>query len=174
MALVEQLPTGSFLRERGISFEVAPHPSAFTAKAEARALGLPADYVLKVVLLRLQDHFAMVVVPASRKIDMNLLMDVISDPQARLATEDEIEAKFPGFELGAIPPLPDLLGVRAYVDPAVFDHEEVAFADGKQTGSIIADPRELFWGQDVYVADVSREPNPWGAWMLEGDIADFG
>ncbi|MEO8322813.1 MAG: YbaK/EbsC family protein [Actinomycetota bacterium] len=173
MALVEQLPAEVHLKERHIRFEVALHRSVHTAKSEANALGLPVAYVLKVVMLRLEDAYAMAVVPASRRIDMNLVTGVIPEG-VRLATEDEIASRFPGFELGALPPLPGLLGVRAFVDPAVFDHHEVAFADGRQTESIIASPRELFWGQDVLVAPISRKPEVWGPWELEGDAIDLG
>jgi Ala-tRNA(Pro) deacylase len=174
MALVEQLPAEAYLREHHIRFEVAPHMGAYTAKSEAKALGLPADYVLKVVLLHVEDGYALAVLPASRRIDMNLVMGVVPDPRVRLATEDEITARFPEFELGAIPPLPALLGVRAYVDPTVFEPDEVAFADGRQTESFIASPRELFWGQDVFVAPISRDPEVWGPWEFEGDAISFG
>lgn len=174
MALVEQLPAEVYLKGQHVRFEVAPHRSAFTAKSEAKALGLPSTCVLKVVVLRLGDAYALAVVPASRKIDMNLVMGVMPFARARLATEGEIESRFPGFELGALPPLPGLLGVRAFVDPAVFDQAEVAFADGRQTESIIASPRELFWGQDVFVAPISREAEEWGPWHSESDALSFG
>jgi Ala-tRNA(Pro) deacylase len=167
MKLVEHLPTEAYLKDREIRFEMALHPGTYTARAEAKALGLPADHVLKAVVLRHDRGYAIAVVPASRKIDMNLLTAAIPDPHVRLATEGEIDAKFPGFDLGALPPLPGFLGVRAYVDPLVFDHDEVAFADGRQTESILADPRELFWGQDVFVAPISREPEVLGPWALK-------
>lgn len=162
MALVEQLAAETYLKERHIRFEVAPHMGTYTAKSEAKALGLPAKYVLKAVVLRVDGDYAIAVLPASRRIDMNLMMEVIPDARARLATEDEIAARFPGFELGALPPLPGLLGVRAFVDPKVFDCDEAAFADGRQTESIIASPRELFWGEDVFVEAISRDPELWG------------
>lgn len=155
MALAEQLPAEVFLKERHVSFQIAPHRSAYTAKSEAELLGLSEDYVLKIVMLRHDDGFAMAVLPASRKIDMDLLAKAVSNPTVRLATEDEIAVAFPAFELGAVPPLPDLLGVPAFVDPVVLDLREVAFADGRQTESIIADPHELFWGQRVVIAPIS-------------------
>ena len=166
MALAEQLPVEAFLKERHVRFELAPHTGVFTAKSEARALGLPAHCVLKVVVLRTDEDFAIAVVPASRKLDMNLLSHVVTGSHVRLATEDEIAVRYPGFELGAIPPLPDLLGVRAYVDPRIFDPNEVAFADGRQTESMISSPQELFWGEDVFVAPISREPDVEGMWAV--------
>lgn len=174
MALVEQLPAVSYLRMRGIRFDVAPHEGAYTARSEANALGLPAEYVLKVVVLRLSTGYAIVVVPASRRIDLDLIRSVIGDHETRLATEDEIAATFPEFDSGALPPLPGLLGVSSVVDAAIFDHDEVAFADGVRTESMIARPREIFWGENAVVAPIHREPQVWSPWKFEGDAVNFG
>jgi Ala-tRNA(Pro) deacylase len=174
MALVDQLAAESYLRQRHVRFEVVPHTGTYTAKSEARALGLPTEYVLKVVMLRRDGDYAMAVVPASRRIDMNLVMSLMADVSVRLATEDEITLLFPGFELGALPPLPGLLEVPAFVDPTVLDHDEVAFADGRRTESIIASPRELFWGEDVFVASISWDPEVGGPWEFESDVINLG
>ena len=137
-------------------------------------MGLPGDYVLKAVILRLHDGYAMAVVQASRRVDLSLVTGLIPKQEVRLATEAEIAARFPDFDLGALPPLPGLLGLRAFVDPAVLERDEVAFADGSRTESIIASPRELFWGEDVFVAPISREPEEWGPWGFESDAISFG
>ena len=174
MDLVKQLPADAYLKERHVRFEVVPHTSTYTASSEARAMGLPGDYVLKVVILRLDKGYAMAIVPASRRLDLSLVSRLFPEQVVRLATETEISAHFPGFDLGALPPLPGLLGLRAYVDPTVLDRDEVAFADGSRTESIVASPRELFWGEDVFVAPISRELEVWGPWGFEGDAISFG
>ena len=174
MALVEQLPVEAYLRDRHIRFEVAPHAYAYTARSEARALGLPSDRVLKTVVLRLDEGYVIGVVPASRRLNLNLVKRAAPRAQIRLATEDEIGSRFSVFELGALPPLPGILGVRAFVDPTVFDQDEVAFADGKHTESIIASPREMFWGEDAYVASISQKPDVSGLWGFEGEPIGFG
>jgi Ala-tRNA(Pro) deacylase len=158
MAMVEQIPVESYLIGRNIDFKTVPHTETYTTISEARALGIPADELLKAVLLRLSDGFALAAVPGSRRLDMKLVKEATTDPHVRLASEDEIVAAFPAFELGALPPIPGILGVKAYVDPAVLDHDAVAFAAGKQTESIIAAPRAVFWGQEVVVSPISREP----------------
>lgn len=174
MSLVEHLPPDTYLRKRHVSFSVAPHTGTYTARSEARALGLPSDSVLKTVVLRVGDEFAIGVIPASRRLNINLVRRVAPSGRVRLATEDEIAARFPDYELGAVPPLPGVLGVKAYVDPTVFDHDEVAFADGKQTESIVASPKDMFWGEDAFVAPISQDPSVWGPWGPEGDAVSFG
>lgn len=168
MVLVEQLPVHTYLQRRGIFFETVPHVTTETAMAEARALSLPGETVLKAVVLRTDEGFAMAILPASRRIDMNLVMQSVTDPRVRLATEEEIASAFPGYELGAFPPIPDVLGIPGFVDPTVFDNEEAAFADGLRTESLIANVRELFWGQDVTVVPISMPYEVHPVWDLNG------
>ena len=168
MVLVQQLPVHTYLQRRRIFFETVPHVTTETAMAEARALTLPGDNVLKAVMLRVNRGFAMAILPASRRIDMNLVMQSIPDPRVRLATEEEIASAFPDYELGALPPIPEVLGIPGFVDPTVFDNEEAAFADGLQTESLIANVRELFWGQDVTVVPISAPYELHPAWDLNG------
>lgn len=170
MSLVEQLPAEVYLRRRHVRFEVAPHPDAYTARSEARALGLPSDYVIKAVVLSVDGDCTLAVLPASRKVDLNLVSGVFPGATVRLASEEEIASRFPGYQLGALPPFPGLLGVRGLIDPVVFDHDEDAFADGRRTESIIASPREIYWGEDVFVSPISREPEPRGPWELPGEV----
>jgi prolyl-tRNA editing enzyme YbaK/EbsC (Cys-tRNA(Pro) deacylase) len=54
----------------------------------------------------------------------------VGDRHVRLATEEELLRDFPGFELGALPPLGSLLGAPLYVDQEVLQHETVVFAAG--------------------------------------------
>lgn len=156
MVMVEQHPVQALLRGKHVRFEVAPHEPAVTAAAEARALRIPAENVLKAVIVVVRHHMMMAVLPASRRVDMSRLRRLTRDPDARLATEAEVELFFPGVDLGALPPIPSLFGIKAFVDPMTFDLDEAAFADGKQTESIIAPVREMLWGEDIYVAPISR------------------
>jgi Ala-tRNA(Pro) deacylase len=103
-----------YLTERGVGFEVVPHRRAFTSLQEARELGVAADEVLKTVAIRTRGKYALAVVPASRRLDLRLVREALEDPAARLATEAELAADFPGYELGALPPLGRCWGCRCW------------------------------------------------------------
>ena len=98
------------------------------------------------------------VVPASRRLDMRRVHVATGDTHARLASEEELAADFPGLELGAIPPLGSLLGAPMLVDPEVMVHEMVVAAAGTQTGSVRARLEDLFKDEDVRVVAISRHP----------------
>ena len=170
MALVEQIPAESYLIRRCISFDVLLHPESDNALAEARALHLPPSAVLKTVLLKIGDDFAIAVAPASRRIDLGKVKRIFDDEEVRLATEMEIQARYPDFDLGALPPLAGLLGVEGFIDSRVFDRDIVAFADGRRTESMTADPRAMFWGEKVFVGPITTDPDEI---RFEGDSLDI-
>ena len=125
-----------YLSERGVGFEVVVHRRAFTSLQEARAVGVAAEEVLKTVALWTGGKYVLAVVPASRRLELRRVREALEDPGARLATEAELQLDFPGYELGALPPLGSLLGVPLLADPEVLDHELVVFAGGTETESV--------------------------------------
>jgi Ala-tRNA(Pro) deacylase len=145
-----------YLAERGVAFEVVPHRRTFTSIQEARALHVEADEVVKTVALRTRDKYALAVIPASCRLDMRLVRDALDDPAARLATEGELLVDFPGYELGALPPLGSLLGTPMLLDPEVLGHETVVFAAGVETESVTAGTSELFRDEPVMILPLSR------------------
>ena len=151
MSLVTEHLTG-----RGVAFQVIPHRQAFTSLQEARELGVTAEAVLKTVALRSAGKYVLAVVPASRRLELRLVRELLEDPAARLASEAELQADFPGYELGALPPLGSLLGVPMLVDPEVLDHEVVVFAAGTETESVRVAAAELFRDEPLAVLPLTR------------------
>jgi prolyl-tRNA editing enzyme YbaK/EbsC (Cys-tRNA(Pro) deacylase) len=121
------------LQTRCVPFEAIAHQQACTSIAEARALGIDASEVVKTVAMRVAGGYALMAIPAARRLDMRLAQAAAGDRHARLATEQELVRDFPGFELGALPPLGSLLGAPLYVDQDVLVHETVVFAPPDRT-----------------------------------------
>jgi Ala-tRNA(Pro) deacylase len=145
-----------YLDERGLAYEVVPHRRSFTSLQEASALGVAADQVVKTVALWTGGKYVLAVLPASRRLELRLVHQALEDPGARLASEAELGADFPGYELGALPPLGSLLGVPLLVDPEVLDHAVVVFAPGLATESIRVGTGELFADQPVTILRLTR------------------
>ena len=148
------------LRDRGAHFEVVHHARAVDGLQEAIALGLAPGDVLKTVVLASRGAPAVAVLPADRRLDMDLVREALGDRHARLASEIEIEEELPGCQLGAVPALGSVLRTPVYVDPEVLHHPVVAFAAGTQTESVKGPTDELFWGEFVTVTPIARSPEP--------------
>lgn len=122
-----------FLSRNHVSFERLRHPSTYTANRIAQSLHVPGRKMAKSVLVRTSHGYMLVVLPASSRINMDHLRLELGDPEADLATEDEIEQLFADCERGAMPPfgslyhLPTVMDESLAQDEIVFegqDHEE--------------------------------------------------
>jgi Ala-tRNA(Pro) deacylase len=144
------------LEERGVRFEVVDHPRAFTSVAEALAMGIAADDVLKSLLVDTTRGHVLVVLPGGSRLDMQRMRHAVGDPHAHLATEGEIEQDLPEVDLGALPPLGSLFAMPTYVDPEVLRHETVVFAAGTQERSLRARVDDVFREEPIEVAPMVR------------------
>lgn len=124
------------LEKRKVHFEVLPHEAVHSSMEEAISLGVYPDEVVKSIVVVTSRGPAILVIPGSRKLDMKLVRGAVHDVHARLATEQEIQELLPEFELGAIPPIPSLLGVPVYIDPEILRHETLIFPAGVSDLSI--------------------------------------
>jgi Ala-tRNA(Pro) deacylase len=149
------------LDKRGVAFEVIPHDQAYTSLAEATALGIAADEVLKALVLDTSSGHALAVVPGSRRLDMRSVEKALGAKHVRLATEEEIEKSFPGYELGALPPIGSLFGIQTFVDPDVMEHDTVLFAAGSQMESVKLRTEDLFRDEPVTIAPLTRSSATW-------------
>jgi Ala-tRNA(Pro) deacylase len=150
------------LEQLGIRFEVLPHPPSTSALGEALVLGMDADEIVKTVVLDVEEGHALAVVPASSRVDLDLVRESLGDRHARLASEDEIAADFPEFELGAFPPLPSMLHLPVVIDPTIFDHRRITFAAGVQKASVRTSPDGLFTGASITIAPITaRSDDRW-------------
>ncbi len=168
------------LEQRGSAFELLPHRQAYTSTDEARALGIDAGEVLKTLAVRTGPGYALAVIPSSCRLDLHLVRDALGDHQARLASEEELARDFPGYQLGALPPLGTLLGSQVFIDPEVLEHDLVVFAAGSQTESVRMRTRELFGGEQITTVPLIKQAD-WGSDDLisrrraaQQDLADGG
>lgn len=75
----------------------------------------------------------MAVLPASHKVDLDVLKKETGAKNVRLATEEEFKDLFPGCELGAMPPFGNLYDMEVYVAEKLTDNEEIAFNAGSHS-----------------------------------------
>jgi prolyl-tRNA editing enzyme YbaK/EbsC (Cys-tRNA(Pro) deacylase) len=150
------------LEQRGSAFAVLAHRPAATATDAARALGVDAAEVLKTLAVRTGPGYVLAVIPASCRLDLHLVREAVGDHQARLASEAELGRDFPGYQLGALPPLGALVGSRVFLDPVVLEHDSVVFAAGTRTESVRIGTRELVAGEQVTAVALVRQAD-WGS-----------
>jgi len=145
------------LDEAGIEYEVLPHPRTETAVAEAEALGIGAGDVAKTLVVSTPGGYVRAVVQASDRIDLRKLREhVEGGKRIHLASEEDLERDYPGFELGAVPPFGGS-GDRVLVDVRLADHESVVLEAGSHEQSVRMRTTDLLELTGAEVADLAQD-----------------
>lgn len=145
------------LDRAGVGYELLEHERTERAADEAAALGLRTDEVAKTIVVSTGTSNARVVVPAAERIDMHKLRDLLeAGKELHLLSEDALARDYPGFELGAVPPLggPD---DPVVVDRRVAELEHVVFEAGSHDRSVRVAAADLVAAAGARVADVSAD-----------------
>lgn len=144
-----------FLNEAGIEHELVEHRAVFAALDEVDATGTDAASVAKTLVLHGRDDYRIAVIPAGRRLDMARARAALRwTRHLRLATEEEIEGAFPGFEVGALPPFGESLPVPEVVDVRLLYRERILCAAGDHRHGVRLDPRELLRLIEPRIADI--------------------
>lgn len=122
-----------YLDENNVKYITIAHSRAFTAQEIAASAHVPGREMAKSVVVKFGRKMGMVVLPASARVDFDLLKEAVGESDVRLATEAEFRAMFPGCELGAMPPFGGLYGMETFVSPRLAEDEEIAFNAGSHT-----------------------------------------
>lgn len=143
------------LERSGLGYELLPHRRTMTAGEEAAALDVPREQVAKTLVLASEAGFVRVVIPASERLDLHKARELLGGGSAtRLASEEELAAAYPTFELGAVPPFGGPAGDRTIVDRRLAAQETVVIEAGSHSESVRIKARDLLFLTGVELADI--------------------
>ena len=120
----------NFLDDQHVQYISIIHSRAHTAQETAEVAHIPGRQLAKTVMVKLDGKMAMVVLPASEQIDLDLLQGCAGVNSAELADEKEFSALFPQCEIGAMPPFGNLYGMMVYVEEDLTTAGTIAFNAG--------------------------------------------
>jgi len=123
----------AFLDDNQVKYRTISHSPAFTAQEIAASAHVPGRELAKTVMVKIDDKMAMVVLPASQKINLGRLKKACGATEACLASETEFKNLFPDCELGAMPPFGNLYGMDVYAGEALAGDQEITFNAGSHT-----------------------------------------
>ena len=116
-----------------IRYTVISHSPAFTAQEIAATSHISGREIAKTVIVRFGERLAMVVLPASARIDLALLADALGADHVALVAESEFPRIFPECETGAMPPFGNLYGLDVFVAEELTADDYIAFNAGTHT-----------------------------------------
>ena len=122
-----------FLDENSVRYVCIKHSPAYTSQEIAESAHIRGKEMAKVVMVKIEDEMAMLVLPASERVSLELFSQSLGKGSVELATEDEFGTLFPDCELGAMPPFGNLYDVEVFVSPHLAEDVEIAFNAGSHT-----------------------------------------
>ena len=122
-----------FLDAQQIKYVQITHSRAYTAQEIAASAHIPGKELAKTVMVKIDGQMAMAVLPASYRIELDVLKRVAEAETLKLATENEFKDMFPSCEVGAMPPFGNLYGMNVYVAEPLSEDEEITFNAGSHT-----------------------------------------
>lgn len=148
----------SVLDDAGIEYELLTHAHTERAVDEAKALGLPPTAVAKTLVIAAEGGYVRAVLPASERIDLRKVRDVLEGgKEIHLASEEELARDYPDFELGAVPPLGGSRRDRVLVDPRVSEQHSVVLEAGSHEQSVRLAIDDLLKLTEAQVVDICKE-----------------
>ncbi len=124
------------LADNGIPFQLLKHHQVYTAQEIAAEQKVPGKQMAKVVMVKADGQVAMLVMPATQRINFRMLAGVFGCPEVRLAEEKEFADLFPDCYPGAMPPFGNLYHIPVYVDRSLTEDTEIVFNAGTHSDAM--------------------------------------
>jgi len=119
-----------YLDSHKIEYVTINHSLAYTAQRIAASAHIPGKDIAKTVVLKADGKMIMAVLPASCKINLDMLKSAVNANVVEISLEKEFSAVFPDCEVGAMPPFGNLYGMDVYVAEKLSQDEIIAFNAG--------------------------------------------
>jgi len=122
-----------YLDSHQVKYVTISHSPVYTAQEIAGSAHIPGKELAKTVMVKIDGKVAMAVLPASYRVDFDLLKKAAGASSVELASEKEFENMFPDCEIGAMPPFGNLYGMEVFVAASLTEDTEIAFNAGSHS-----------------------------------------
>jgi Ala-tRNA(Pro) deacylase len=132
----ERMPTKrlkEYLDQEGVRYVTITHSPAFTAPEIAHSVHVPGRALAKTVVVKLDDELALAVLPSHSTVNLAQLRREAGASSVELAEESDFRDRFPGCEVGAMPPFGNLYDMKVYVADELEENDEIVFNAGSHT-----------------------------------------
>jgi Ala-tRNA(Pro) deacylase len=145
----------------GVPYELIAHRPTQTALEEAEALDVQASRVAKTIVLTTSVGFVRAVLPASRRLDLDKVRDLLGTKRVELASEHVLARRYPDFDLGAVPPLAGSPDDRVLVDGRLVGGKTVLIEAGTHDQSLRLKIADLIALTGALLGDLCKDtPGP--------------
>jgi Ala-tRNA(Pro) deacylase len=124
------------LEEAGVPFQELHHNDAYTAQSLAEREHVSGHHVAKVVAVIADGRPVELILPASRRVNLQKVRDILTAENVRLATEPELQQYFADCEIGAIPAMRHWKDVDVLMDDTLRVEGDIVFPAGTHCDAV--------------------------------------
>jgi Ala-tRNA(Pro) deacylase len=148
-----------FLEGFGVRHELLEHPPTMSAAAAAQTTHYPPEQVAKTVVLQDGNVYVIAAVPATERLDLHKLRQLLGASRRglRMATETEMACDFPVLEVGAIPPFGPMVPAAEVIDVRLMDYSRILCSAGDHRHSLLIDPLDVVRITAARTADICQD-----------------
>lgn len=120
-----------YLKQHDVNYRLVSHPRSTFSMESAEKAHVPGDALAKGILVREGGEYLMVVLPSDYYVELDTLQELLGK-EVEMAEEVEFADLLPDCELGAIPAIGHVFGIKTLWDPntSLGDQEQVYFEAG--------------------------------------------
>jgi Ala-tRNA(Pro) deacylase len=124
-----------YLKTHSVPFTVLRHAPVFTSEEAAAIRGTPLASGAKALVVKANDRFLMLILPADRKLDSKRARGSLGVKSVRFASKEEV-LELTGLQPGSIPPFGSMFNLPTTCDPALADNASINFNAGDHAISV--------------------------------------
>lgn len=132
----------NFLDQNNIKYEVHEHKKVYTAFNEAETQHLKVKEVAKVVLVKTEKNYVLVVVPAGKHVDFTKVKKALKAKKVSMARENDI-AKILKSKIGLIHPFGNIYNLPVVCDNSLLKQRKLIASAGSYTESLTVSVKDF-------------------------------
>ena len=139
-----------YLKQHDVKYRLISHPHSASSMESAEKAHVPGDSLAKGILVKEDGEYLMVVLPSDYYVELDTLHKLLGK-EVEMAEEAELIGLLPDCELGAIPAVGPVFGIKTMWDPNTSlgkeeqvyfeagDHEHLVKVSGKHFHELMAE-----------------------------------
>lgn len=147
-----------YLEKNAYRYEALPHRTVFTAYDLAQTLKVPLEKIAKVLLVRADKDFALIVVAAKRRLDFAKIKKALKVKSVKIASEKDMVKHFK-VKAGAMTAFGKLHGAMIAFDRSLAKEAQALFPSGDFQLALRMSPKQVVKNEEAVLADLSVTTN---------------
>lgn len=145
-----------YLDKQDIDYEEIAHKTVYTAYDVAQTLKKELKEIAKNLIVKADNTYALVVVPADKKLDLNKIKKALKAKKISIPNE-EVIVKVLKIKPGAVSSFGKLHKLEILVDKAMTGTKKAIFSTGSLSDSVLMKVKDFIQMEEAKMADIAMK-----------------